>query len=160
MKLIIDISEEDYKSLKDLQSMMICCGGNCKTVQVDVINAIRNGIPYNPTGDLINREALIKSINDFYDNHFNGLVPNELITYAEAVDNFINNAPAIEARPKGKWVKIREERCSVDMSGEIATRYRCFRCGRSITILPSKLVDYPFCNCGADMRNNKEAEND
>lgn len=46
--------------------------------------------------DLISRSELRKAVNDFYDNHFKGLVPNELITYAEAVDNFIDNAPTVE----------------------------------------------------------------
>lgn len=54
-------------------------------------------------------------------------------------------------RPQGEWVKVKEERCAVDMSGEIATRYNCSICGRTITILPSKLADYPFCHCGAKM---------
>lgn len=54
--------------------------------------------------------------------------------------------------PRGEWIKVKEERMSIDMSGEIATRYKCSECGRTITILPSKLADYPFCHCGADMR--------
>lgn len=57
-----------------------------------------------------------------------------------------------EDRSQGEWVKVKEERMSIDMSGEIATRYKCSECGRMITILPSKLADYPFCHCGADMR--------
>ena len=55
-------------------------------------------------------------------------------------------------RPQGEWIKVKEERMSVDMSGEIVTRYKCSECGRLIAILPSKLADYPFCHCGADMR--------
>lgn len=57
-----------------------------------------------------------------------------------------------EEKSLGEWIKVKEERMSIDMSGEIATRYKCSKCGRTITILPSKLVDYPFCHCGADMR--------
>ena len=53
---------------------------------------------------------------------------------------------------QGEWIKVKEERMSIDMSGEIVTRYKCSECGRMITILPNKLVDYPFCHCGADMR--------
>ena len=45
MKLIIDIPEEDYKFIKDLQSLIIGGRGNCKTIQKNIINAIRNGIP-------------------------------------------------------------------------------------------------------------------
>ena len=45
--------------------------------------------------DLISRSELKKAVNDFFDNHFKGLVSNELITYAKAVDNAIDNAPTI-----------------------------------------------------------------
>ena len=56
-------------------------------------------------------------------------------------------------RPQGEWVKVKEERMSIDMSGEIVTRYKCSKCGRVIATFPSKLADYyPFCHCGADMR--------
>lgn len=56
-------------------------------------------------------------------------------------------------RPQGEWVKVKEERMSVDMSGEIVTRYKCSKCGRVIATFPGKLADYyPFCHCGADMR--------
>ncbi len=54
--------------------------------------------------------------------------------------------------PRGEWIKVKEERMSIDMSGEIVTRYKCSICGRYIVTLPSKLADYPFCHCGADMR--------
>lgn len=46
MKLIIDISNEDYEFIKDLKSVVICSRGNTKTIQYNVINAIKNGIPY------------------------------------------------------------------------------------------------------------------
>jgi hypothetical protein len=60
--------------------------------------------------------------------------------------------PKTAQRPQGEWIKVKEERMSIDMSGEIVTRYKCSKCGRTITILPSKLTDYPFCHCGAEMR--------
>lgn len=59
------------------------------------------------------------------------------------------------ARQKGEWIKVKEDRMSIDMSGEIATRYKCSKCGRMIATFPSKLADYPFCHCGADMRGKK-----
>lgn len=46
--------------------------------------------------DLISRSELKKAVNGFFDNHFKGLVSNELITYAKAVDNAIDNAPTVE----------------------------------------------------------------
>lgn len=60
--------------------------------------------------------------------------------------------PVYPVKQEGKWIKVKEERMSIDMSGEIVTRYKCSECGRMIAILPSRLVDYPFCHCGADMR--------
>ena len=45
MKITIDIPDEDYKFIKDLQSVVIG-RGNCKTVQYNVINGIKRGIPY------------------------------------------------------------------------------------------------------------------
>lgn len=46
MKLVIDIPEEDYKFIKDLRSLIIGGRGNCRTIQRAVINAIKNGTPY------------------------------------------------------------------------------------------------------------------
>ena len=105
--------------------------------------------------DLISRSELRKAINDFYDNHFKGLVPNELITYAEAVDNFIDEAPTVElliargsarceiiiplTRQVGEWVfhKDYNESC----------RYGCNQCGKLSNIQGN------FCpNCGAYMK--------
>lgn len=45
MKLVIDIPESDYRYIKELQSLVIA-RGTCKTIQRDVINAIKNGTPY------------------------------------------------------------------------------------------------------------------
>lgn len=57
-----------------------------------------------------------------------------------------------DIREQGDWIKVKEERMMVDMSGEIVTRYKCSECGRMITILPSRLAEYPFCHCGAAMQ--------
>lgn len=44
MKIVIDIPEDDYDFIKDLNAVM---GGrvSCKTIQYNVINAIKNGTP-------------------------------------------------------------------------------------------------------------------
>lgn len=59
---------------------------------------------------------------------------------------------AYEKRQQGEWIKVKADRMSIDMSGEIVTGYKCSICGRYIVTLPSKLVDYPFCHCGAEMK--------
>ena len=46
MKLTINIPDEDYKFIKDLKSIVIGSRGSCKTLQYNVINAIKNAIPY------------------------------------------------------------------------------------------------------------------
>lgn len=48
MKLIIDISEKDLEFIKDL-GFIGGFRGSTKTIQGNVINAIRNGIPYEET---------------------------------------------------------------------------------------------------------------
>ena len=50
MKLVIDIPEEDYRYIKELQSLVIA-RGTCKTIQREVINAIKNGTPYDEVID-------------------------------------------------------------------------------------------------------------
>ena len=45
MKLVIDIPDKDYEFIKDLQSLIIGSRGNCRNIQYNVINAIKNGTP-------------------------------------------------------------------------------------------------------------------
>ena len=47
-----------------------------------------------------------------------------------------------EARKKGKWIKKTE------------TIYCCNQCGRTVfkDIMEDMQIDYPYCHCGADMR--------
>lgn len=116
-------------------------------------------------GDIISREALRKAVNAFFDEHFKGLVPTELIEYAEAVDDFINNAPTVE--PKTKLVanvtfdkeQMEElvEKAKADILEQIERpqgEWRvyegvitCEKCGEETEEMT------PFCAwCGADMR--------
>ena len=83
MKLIIDIPEEEHEFLKDLK--MVNIGrGNCKTIQQNVINAIKFGTPITD-GDLISRNALKEALRQrqWY------------IDDIEEVMKIIDNAPAI-----------------------------------------------------------------
>lgn len=60
MKLIIEISDEDYKFIKDLQ--FYCSGRrSCKIIERNVINAIKNGKPLPKRyGRLIDADKLNK----------------------------------------------------------------------------------------------------
>lgn len=79
-------------------------------------------------------------------NHIYGMV-------APDIQRSLDVAIKALERPQGEWIKVKENRMSIDMSGEIVTRYKCSKCGRPIATLPSKLAEYyPFCHCGADMR--------
>ena len=93
MKLIIDISEEEYKFIKDLQ-FYSSGRRNGKTIEKHVINAIKNSIPYNPSGELISREAL-KDYARKVMNDKDALT----IMHLELFDNIIDNAPTIEFPP-------------------------------------------------------------
>ena len=68
MKLVIDIPDDEYKFIKDLQSLIIGGRGNCKTLQYNVINAIKNGTPYEERPDN-NQEVvdMIKRLRESYD---------------------------------------------------------------------------------------------
>lgn len=68
----------------------------------------------------------------------------------------LRRAILLPERPQGEWIKVKENRMSIDMSGELVTRYKCSKCGRGIATLPSKLADYPFCHCGAEMKGGAE----
>ena len=99
-----------------------------------------------PKGDLISRLELKKAVNDFYDNHFKGLVANELITYAKAVDNAIDNAPTVDTE-RPHWIKIFEN--------PFTNGYVCSVCGHKIQVTEQFFPKVTECeNCGADMRRN------
>ena len=53
-------------------------------------------------------------------------------------------------RPKGKWIETQR--------GIHVTDYKCSCCGRTVRDDTGYDVasDYPFCNCGADMRGEEE----
>ena len=56
-------------------------------------------------------------------------------------------------RPKGKWVSIDDPDDPLDQ----LNRYECSECGRIIRIYDwQTFADYPFCQCGAEMRGGKK----
>lgn len=57
-----------------------------------------------------------------------------------------------EERPKGKWHKIKT---SCDIGHKF---YICSKCNREIDVMDGEcLDDYPFCHCGADMREEEQS---
>ena len=64
----------------------------------------------------------------------------------EAIDKLRENLPK-----KGKWIRITKKSKSIQM-------WNCSECGRTVekaTIL-SPDIHFPFCHCGADMREGEE----
>ena len=133
MKRIIELSENDYKALKEdgVQNHLALAN-----------TIIAHSVPYEP------KIEIVPYCNVTFDKE----------QLQEIVDKAVAEFVADNKRPEGDWIKVKEERMMVDMSGEIVTRYKCSECGRMIAILPSKLADYPFCHCGADMRKGSVKE--
>ena len=95
------------------------------------------------SNDLISRSALKILIEQ------SQLVNAKLSVYD--VLKIIDNAPTVEERPQGKWIRITKNTANTQM-------WNCSECGRTVekaTVLDPDIF-FPFCHCGADMR---EADN-
>lgn len=70
MKIVIDIP--DNYNLDDIKNGSIACG--------QILGAVKNGIPYNPSGDLISREAMKEAIALLFEHggYDSGLVMNTI----------------------------------------------------------------------------------
>ena len=80
MKLIIDIPEEVVTAIQ-----------NGEDYRYDIHTAIAQGIPYEPKGDLISREALKKALTEA---HINMTLTFDIATF-NCVMNTIDNAPTV-----------------------------------------------------------------
>ena len=70
----------------------------------------------------------------------------------DCIDAIIDNAPTVVERPKGEWIETQR--------GIHVTDYKCSCCGRTVRDDTGYNVskDYPFCNCGADMRGDENGK--
>lgn len=105
-------------------------------------------------GDCISREDLKKAIEEVEDN-YDGYEPNDLGKFMNKVYDLIDNAPTVEARPKGEW--------EVDLKTydkqHRTVFYCCSICGHKENCIIEKTASEqnPFCKiCGADMRGGAE----
>lgn len=153
-----------YKVCEEWKSL-----GNDNYINDSYGNCDFYSAPCSPTGDLISREALKENgtVIAIVNGEKMKVVPVKCINNAQPVEAYpfeqvqelvkLNQQFAQEIenlkRSQGMWLKVKEDRMSIDMSGELVTRYKCSKCGRLIATLPSKLVDYPYCHCGAKMEN-------
>lgn len=165
MKLIIDIPEKDLEFIKDL-TFVGGFRGSTKTIQGNVINAIRNGKPYEETqSNLINRAALKEQIDSVqYTKEF---CIEHQIDYSismQMLGMVIDNAPTVDisgseyfpyrtayfnglsdgiatTRPQGEWID------------EGVTGWKCNKCGYGVL----RYNNTNFCpNCGAKMKGSAE----
>ena len=70
---------------------------------------------------------------------------------ADIVVPIVVSQPTVEPeRKKGKWI--------MEYKGAAVTSYKCSECGRTVKDDTGYDVskDYPFCHCGADMREDPE----
>lgn len=100
----------------------------------------------NTPGDLISREALIKWIDEslqLYSSQYSTDMLNMFGLFRE----IINNAPTVEERQQGEWIKW-----SFKTFGALGDwEYKCSKCEKVYG------GEYNFCpNCGADMRKSEK----
>lgn len=108
MKLIIDVPEEEYKAIKDYPNVY----------NSELHKAIANGTPYNPSGDLISREALLDQIDTTDWDNVRTLV--EDAQTVEPICPYLSNddvkQPCLNSpceRPQGKLIKCQDCRYRV-----------------------------------------------
>lgn len=88
--------------------------------------------------DLISREALKEALHNEIGDH----------ALSTAIDRVIDNAPTVEERPQGEWIKWNFKTFGAMGDWE----YKCSNCGKVYD------GEYNFCpNCGADMREEGKA---
>ena len=95
---------------------------------------------------LIDADTLIEELNN---SHFPG-APYVDAGISIAIGKVLD-APTIEPKRKtGKWIE--------EQRGIKVTLYKCSECGRTVMDDTGYDVaeDYPFCHCGADMRQREE----
>lgn len=88
---------------------------------------------------LIDADELKNELSDknyiTYTHEYGDAIPVEWVMSA------IDNAPTVEERPTGHWIKI----------GELGLGYKCNKC-EEVDVIPRNFCGY----CGADLRGGRE----
>jgi len=152
-KYIIELDDDIVKGIRGKNDCKVEPREIVRSFQATIADAIANGIPYNPTGDCVSREALKAKMFDIPK-------PKEGATFWDGVDivgNLIDNAPLVENAPPvesertGKWIKIFEN--------PFVNGYKCPFCGHRIQVTEQFLPQVTECEgCGADMRGDAKNE--
>ena len=142
IKRTIEIEESVFEIIKGLDK------ATCSSVVDSAYEAIARSTPYNPSDDAISRSGIKNTVVDLACNP-NDMCDEQVCAFNGALQmvcDAIDNAPAVNERPKGEWILQYR-----NLNGEY---YTCSQCGRMILVDAEEesLSDYPFCNCGTDMR--------
>lgn len=157
MKLIIDIPEEVVTAIQ-----------NGEDYRYDIHTTIAQGIPYEPKGDLISREAIKKIVVGTLEKWADGYCYIEIPTddaikeMKSAIDNVLTVLhdnysmgyqdgvrKALSERPKGRWVKI--------FDNPFTNGYVCPFCGHKIQVTEQFLPKVTECEaCGAELEGDVE----
>ena len=134
IKLVIDIPENIYECVK-------------KTIISDeifdeIVDAFRSGVSVDTCGDCVSRKDVIKAVYDWLE-FYDPFEPDE-----PDLDDVLGNLPSVEPEIKvGRWEYYWN--CYYDKYFEY---YKCSECDRIIKVVkPAKLINYPYCHCGARM---------
>ena len=181
VKLMIELSQEEYEFLKDLEMVSVGRGGY-KTIQQNVINAIKFGTPITE-GNAISRSALkedfkhrLKKAKNWKENALNN-GDDELVIRADAHIDFIcevimtiDNAPTVPQVVV--FAENADEKAIEDMKAELqnvidserpqgewlfkhnSSDIWCSVCDENFDEIPQA---FNFCpNCGAKMKGGAE----
>ena len=141
---VSDIMAIDRKAMAEIQETL---------KQKELLEKIKNQpltvIPKEqPCEDAVSREEIMKQYEGSEFEHCNFVSKNSLLDFIEKLP------PVTTIRPKGEWIEQEK--------GMKVTTYKCSRCGRLVSNDTGYDVtkDYPFCHCGADMREVKDIGKD
>ena len=98
--------------------------------------------------DAVNR----KSVEDVLHGYFDGMLETDTCSPKD-IYGLIELLPSVTPKRKtGKWIE--------EQRGIKVTLYKCSECGRTVMDDTGYDVaeDYPFCHCGADMRQREESK--
>lgn len=106
MKLIIELDDDIAKGIRGENDCEVEPREIARSFQATIADAIKNGTPYNPTGDLISREAVRSKIWKERVDKDEGC-NSEYIRGLKTAIGFINNAQAVD-RPQGDCISRKQ----------------------------------------------------
>ena len=143
-----------------------CCDENCPTQYdagnmgeiIENLEEISKILEQEPCEDAISRSSLLGKLDNCYKEKIK-VAPDNMAEGFVQVEKLIKQEPPVTpTRKVGKWIEEKYQ----DYDDEYYWMYRCSECGRTVAHNYANITDvikvYPFCHCGADMREVKENE--